>query len=196
MKSSAFKPHRLDVAAFAKAQSVLTGEVPVAALQRVSEGTCPPADAPPDLAHWQATGSQRSVLGGAPQVRLRLQAQTTVWLHCQRCLQPMPVAVSVDRVFRFVRDEDEAAQLDEVTDSEDVLAMSRALNVIELVEDELIMALPIVPRHEACPQPLVVADQASSSEAPPVSGESDGGQEPGRPNPFAVLGALKRTLPS
>ena len=196
MKSPAFKPQRLDVAAFAKAHAVLTGEVPVSAFERLSDGACPPADAPPDIARWQASGSQRSVLGGEPQVRLHLQAQTTVWLNCQRCLQPMPVALSVDRVFRFVRNEDEAAQLDEVTDSEDVLAMSRALDLIELAEDELIMALPIVPRHEACPQPLVVAQPDSRGEVAPAFGKPGGSQEPARPNPFAVLGTLKRNPPS
>ena len=193
MKPPAFKPQRLDVAAFAKAQGKLTGAIPVTELQRLSEGACPPADAPPDAVHWQATGLQRAVLGGGPQVRLRLQAQATVWLQCQRCLQPMPVELNLDRMLRFVRDEDEAAQLDEVTDTEDVLAMGRALDLMELVEDELIMALPIVPRHEACPQPLVVAHQPAPGKAAPHGETTDLAPSQGRPNPFAVLSTLKRT---
>ena len=69
----------------------------------------------------------------------------------------MAVELAVDRVFRFARNDEEAAELDEVSEDEDVLALGRPLDLLSLVEDELIMALPIVPRHEACPQPLRAA---------------------------------------
>jgi uncharacterized protein len=35
-----------------------------------------------------------------------------------------------------------------------VLALEPALDLKELVEDELLLALPLVPRHEVCPEPL------------------------------------------
>jgi uncharacterized protein len=48
------------------------------------------------------------------------------------------------------------------------------------VEDELLLALPIVPMHERCPMPLpMAADEAPATE------ETD------RPHPFAALAALK-----
>ena len=40
---------------------------------------------------------------------------------------------------------------------EDVLALTPSLDLLPLVEDELILALPLVPRHEACPQPLAMS---------------------------------------
>ncbi len=58
---------------------------------------------------------------------------------------------SVDRSFRFVADEDTAAALDDEAE-EDVLALSRSFDLLALVEDELLMALPVVPRHEVCPR--------------------------------------------
>ena len=62
------------------------------------------------------------------------------------------------RSIRFVHGADLAQQLDEESE-EDVLALSAALDLRELIEDELILALPLVPRHDVCPQPLPQADR-------------------------------------
>lgn len=195
MKPVVFNPRRLEVAAFAKAQAELHGSVPLVDMLRLAEGLVSPADEVPAPAHWQASGSQRQVLGGIPEVRLRLQAQARVWLTCQRCLAPMDLELSVDRVFRFVHNEDEAAQLDETTDDEDVLALGRPLDLLSLVEDELIMALPIVPRHETCPAPLaaLAAPQTTADvDTPPSSDQhSAESEEAGARHPFAVLKNLK-----
>jgi len=48
----------------------------------------------------------------------------------------------------------------------------------------LLLALPLVPRHEVCPEPLVV----------PSAAEATDGDD--APNPFAVLAALKRGPPN
>ena len=115
--------------------------------------------------------------GDAPQLWLHVAAQATLNLECQRCLQPVAVPLDVSRSFRFVHGEATAAELD--ADSEDdVLALTRALDLHELVEDELILALPLVPRHEVCTQPLA----APGGDPEPVEE---------RPNPFAALAALK-----
>ena len=196
MKPADLNPQRLDVAQFARAGTSLEGQVPLGALQRLSEGTCAPDDAQPGPVTWRAKGSQRAVPGGAPEVRLHLQAQATVWLNCQRCLQPVAVSLPVDRVFRFARDEDEAAQLDEASEEEDVLALGRPIDLISLLEDELIMALPIVPRHEVCPQPLQVLVDAGAGMAAQDVAAPGAAEEAARPNPFAVLATLKLQRPS
>jgi uncharacterized protein len=128
---------------------------------------------------WSAAGEQRLQAGAPPQTWLRLQAQTTVTLQCQRCLQPMAETLALDRWFRFVGSEDEAERLDEDSE-EDVLVVSRRFDLLELLEDELILALPLVPRHETCPQPL-----------PMSAGEDDVGGEAAAENPFAALAALR-----
>jgi uncharacterized protein len=85
----------------------------------------------------------------------------------------MAVPLGVDRRFRFVADEAEAERLD--ADSEDdVLAIEPALDLQALVEDELILALPLVPRHEHCTLP---ADAAADGDAA---------------HPFAGLAAWRR----
>ncbi|MFM8767626.1 MAG: YceD family protein, partial [Rubrivivax sp.] len=178
MKPVVFNPRRLEVAAFAKAQARLEGRLALVDLPRLAEGLLVIADEAPAAVNWQAAGSMRQVLGGSPETRLHLQARARVWLTCQRCLGPMAQELQVDRSFRFVRDEDEAAQLDETTDDEDVLSMGRPLDLWALVEDELIMSLPIVPRHETCPAPLSALapldhepDRGASASSPAQAGQ-------------------------
>jgi uncharacterized protein len=172
-------PRRLDVRPFAEAGAALEGELPQRSLTRLVESLLPlPGDGEPAAVRWRATGEVRPVAGGPPQVWLRLRAETEVALECQRCLQPMRQSLTVDRAFRFAADEDEAARLDEELD-DDVLVLSRAFDLPALVEDELILALPIVPRHEDCPQPLPLPAAAPDA-------------DDAAPNPFAALAALRR----
>jgi len=89
----------------------------------------------------------------------------------------MDVALRAERRIFFVDGEDAAAALD--ADSEDdVLALTPALDLLELVEDELLLALPLVPRHDVCPEPL---PRAFRDEAEFVED-----------HPFAALAALKQ----
>jgi uncharacterized protein len=184
-KKAALQPGHLDVAAFARERGRLEGMQPVAGMVRLSEGLDPPADAPAPQVQWSAEGLWSQPLGDQPQPRLRLRAQTTVWLTCQRCLQPVALPLEIDRTLRFARDEDEAARLDEEEEEEDVLALPRALDLPALLEDELILALPIVPQHETCPQAL----PWSGEPAVPPGGVPD---VDAPEHPFAVLKQLSR----
>lgn len=178
MKETSLDPLRLDVQVLARRAGTLDGEWPQAAMSRLlASQDALPSDAPAPSVRWQARGELRRMTGGPAEVWLQLQARTEVSLQCQRCLMPLRQALEVQRSFRFVADEAEAERQDEDSD-EDVLVLSRSLNLSELVEDELILALPIVPRHEACPQPLPGADPAEDTA--PLA------------NPFAVLQALRR----
>lgn len=180
-------PARLDVAAFARAQGTLSGELPLASLPRLQHSTVAPADGLPGDCAWQAEGLLRQPTGDAPQLRLHLRARARVWLTCQRCLQPAPHELQVDRMLRFVPTEEEAARLDEAEDDEDVLALPRALDLHELVEDELILALPIVPRHEQCPEPLAWQPEPPAAQAAPADAPGTAAA-----HPFAALAKLKR----
>ena len=179
MSSRDFDPFRLDVSAFAKAAGELAGRWPLLRLDRLTESAL--ADAlPADGGEvvWHARGEARPMRGGEVQIWLHTGATTDVPLECQRCLKAVDVPLAIERSFRFVHGEDAAAQLD--TDSnDDVLALTSALDLRELIEDELLLALPLVPRHEVCPVPLV-----APAEADDLVDE--------KPNPFAALAALKR----
>jgi uncharacterized protein len=187
MTSPAIDPLRLPVAHFAADAQAIEGDWAIAELPRLADSECPldagsplkanatdatraPSRASTDLnrrVRWRAVGSLRPV-GGEQQVWMHLVADADVVLQCQRCLLPLDEAVHVDRHFRFVADEDTAAALDDELE-EEVLALPKSLNLRDLVEDEMLLALPLVPRHDVCPETIpmqfgdveiVEADQA------------------------------------
>ena len=183
MSSRSFDTRKLQVEAFAKSGETESGDWPLQSFDRLAAMAHP--DAPPtaaDVVEWQATGELRKVRGAGEQPWLHLGASTVIALQCQRCLGPVVTPVAIDDHFRFVHGE-EAAEREDVDSEEDVLAMPRSLDLQELVEDELMLALPLVPRHDVCPAPLPVPDNAD------VPGED----EP--VNPFAALAALKTKPP-
>ena len=173
-------PHRLDVAAFAAAGGEIAGEWPAGRLARLVAATLPPQDGAgrPGIA-WRASGARRALAGAGVQPSLSVGADTEVTLECQRCLQPMCVPLHAERRVFFVEGEEAAEALDAESE-DDVLAVTPALDLADLIEDELLLALPLVPRHDRCPEPL-----------PRAFVEDDPALDPAD-NPFAVLAALKR----
>lgn len=179
-------PTQVDLRALARSGAPLSGELSLAALERLA------ADLPewpsPASVRWQAQAEFRAAnpaLATQPErgaqgqpLWLRLTLQAAVPQTCQRCLQPYAESVEVDRWFRFVADEATAEAQDDEAE-EDLLVFQPRFNLLELLEDELLMALPLVPMHEVCP-----------TDVPMSAGDlADGGS--GRPNPFAALAALK-----
>jgi uncharacterized protein len=182
MSARVFDPTRLDVEKFAAEGAAIDGRWPLRLFDRVCESApveSQPTDA--DEVSWHARGERLSSRGGQPETWLHVGASATVMLVCQRCLAPVPVALAVERRLRFVHGEDAAAELDAESE-DDVLAMMRALDLRELIEDELLLAMPLVPMHAECPEPLpaVRNDEVQTDE---------------QPHPFAMLAGLKRTGP-
>ena len=152
MATRRLDPHKLDVAALAAAAGRLEGEIDAATLERWRELQSPPVDMPLPPVRWAVHGEQRQRSREAAQTWLQLRVAAQAWPTCQRCLQPFSTPVEVDRAFRFVDTEGEAEALD--ADSEDdVLALTPSFDLIGLIEDELVLAWPLVPRHEQCSQP-------------------------------------------
>ncbi|SDM18607.1 uncharacterized protein SAMN05428957_10348 [Oryzisolibacter propanilivorax] len=175
-------PDRLDVKAFAQAGGHLSGHDTLLRYKRLAEEA---RGLHPDLrVDWSADGAIRTTHGMAGQVWLHLKAEATLPLTCQRCLQPVDVPVQVERDFRFVADEATAEALDDESD-EDLLALSREFNLRELIEDELILALPLVPRHDECPVDIPMASSDDDFEA----------ANEAAPNPFAALVGLRKEPP-
>lgn len=173
-----FDPHRLDVRRFAEEGAELEASEPVRGFRRLAAETQRPEDAAP--VHWHARGKLLNPRHVHPEVWVHLAAGTTLPLVCQRCLNPVDVPLSVDRSFRFVADEETAAAEDDASE-EDLLALSRSFDLLELVEDELLMELPVAPRHEVCPEPVKMSSSDADFEAAEAQKE----------HPFAVLSRLK-----
>lgn len=184
----------------------LADEVGVALQGNASLGQLPRvlADAPPDFDSsampavvWQADAEWRQPLaadlGGIPktfvakspagfppgqQLWLHLQVGSQVPRVCQRCLKSYLQPVSVDRWFRFVLDEAQALQEDDDV-PEDLLVWTPKFNLFELIEDEVLLDLPLIPKHDVCTHTW----QAEAMQAQEVVAQ--------RPNPFAMLAQLK-----
>jgi len=172
-------PNRLDVEAFAQAGGHLSGHDSLVNYQRLATST---QGLHPDLrVDWQLDGEVRAPHGEmVGQVWLWLRAEATFPMTCQRCLHVVDVPLSVAREFRFVADEATAEALDDSCE-EDLLVLHPEFDVHALIEDELLLALPLAPHHDICP-----------TKVDTVAGEEDferGATE--RPNPFAVLAGLR-----
>ena len=188
MKSTpktSWNPDRLDVRAFAQANANLQADDSIARFERlVAEVHTDDGQAVLGSVSWQAQGEVRAgASGGAPAVWLHLQAEASIPLTCQRCLGPVDTPLKVDRWFRFVTDETAAAAEDDDCE-EDLLALEPRPRLHDVLEDELLMELPLVPLHETCPVPVVM------SASDPLVGPEGG--EPERKNPFAGLAKLKK----
>lgn len=109
----------------------------------------------------------------------QLDIQATLSLPCTHCDQALAWTVQLQRHYYFVRDE-EALQRIEVDDAEEEpLVGSARFDVAQLLEDELILSLPIAPRHEKCQTEVEAASGRDSDVETPVQ------------RPFTVLKGLK-----
>ena len=130
---------------------------------------------------WEIQGKWLPVSGGDGQIWLHLKAELLLPMQCQRCMGAVNVLVSSDRSFRFVPDEATAEAEDEASE-EDLLVLTPELNVWDLMEDELIMSAPLVPKHDICPTLVPMSAVDEDFEAALEA----------RPNPFAALAQLKK----
>jgi uncharacterized protein len=157
-----------------------------ARLGQVQEGALP-------LAGFSRLGALLSDTGGGVEYRLQgsvdrhgkmglaLKIRSRVRVICQRCLAPMELPLEVDNRFRLIDSEPEwsmeTAEID--AGGEDEIVAGPELDVAALIEDELLLALPLAPRHEHC--------RLASGES--ENAGSDG--KTGRASPFGVLARLK-----
>jgi uncharacterized protein len=178
--SRSLQANRLNMKAFAQEGVALTESTPLQKMERLAQEA---SGLQPDLiVKWQARAELRPRTGGEDDVWLHLAAEATVPLTCQRCMGVVEIPVEVAQWYRFVATEDIAMAEDDQSE-EDLLVMEPQFDLLAVLEDELLMALPLVPMHEQCP----VTPKLQAGEAD-MAGEPDSGK---KPNPFDVLAQLK-----
>lgn len=173
--------HRLNMQTFAQEGAPLAETTLLQNMERLAQET---QGLQPDSAvEWQACAELRAGSGPGPEadVWLHLEAAATVPLTCQRCMGVVITSVNVDQWYRFVATEQIAMAEDDESE-EDLLVMEPQFDLLAVLEDELLMALPLVPMHEVCP----VIPQLSAGGSVEVTEASE------KPNPFAVLAQLKK----
>ncbi len=128
------------------------------------------------------SGTVRWLLqGGKNQLgysQLELSVTGMVNLMCQRCLTPFAFDIASESVLVLAPDERSADEIDALLadDSVEVIVGSHNFNIAQIVEDDALLAIPLSPKHRACPDQLM----------PEVAKEED------KVSPFAVLKNLKQ----
>ena len=169
-------PRRLNLKEFALRAGALRGRVPVSALPRLASSLhAEPGQLTELRAMWELQGMVRYDAADRAQPLLRLRVQAQLPMLCQRCLQRCWHAVEDTVVLRLV-DEEPELDAEELESEEEAFCARHPVDLAELVEDQLILALPLVPMHDSCPQAL-----------PTRAGEA-----PAQASPFAVLAGLRK----
>lgn len=108
---------------------------------------------------------------------LQLKATTQLPLLCQRSLEVYLEPVALDQQLGLIRDESEEAAL--LPDYEALLVGADGhLDLVDVIEDELILALPLVPTRPGAPlEHIEMADDEMQTQ---------------QVNPFAALASLKK----
>jgi uncharacterized protein len=171
--------HHLHITAFAKGQGTVAGEERLSHFGRLLEQS--QGLGGETQVSYAVQAEMRPDAGGSEEPWLHLTAQATLTLVCQRCLGPVEETISFERDFRFVASE-ALAEVEDEESEEDVLVCSKSFDLLELVEDELLMASPLVAKHAICPKPVKL--HAADPEFADVPHE--------KPNPFAVLQQLRK----
>jgi uncharacterized protein len=137
-------PRRLiDAFEFARTAQRHDERTPLALLDRLAADL---ADVRGEV-DWSASGKQDR--DGTS--FLHLTAQCAVHVECQRCGAPFDLPLSVDANLRLARTESEVERAP-VDDAEcDVVLGSHRFDLLALLEDELLLAMPYAPKHDACP---------------------------------------------
>lgn len=119
-----------------------------------------------------AESPARAAPGKALEPRLQLEVEGRLELRCQRCLETLPWPLAIRSVLHPVAAGQAIADEELEDDEVDAIEVDGELDVLALVEDEVLLALPIAPRHENCT---------------PTSGAEAATEE----SPFAALASLR-----
>jgi uncharacterized protein len=144
-------PGPIDSVAFARGRRELLGRIESDRLGRVVEAGAATADG----VRWSAVGSTGRDAHDRLREFLTIRVDFTPILRCARCLEPMTLApIAAESRFRFAATEDQAAREDREEADCDVIAHDPALDLGALIEDEVLLSLPMLAAHDQCPDPL------------------------------------------
>lgn len=154
---------------FAQQGRRLQGEIAVADLSRLQE-------------HLHSNGGclYYTLLGkigenGKPYLVCAVQGELA--LKCQRCLDALALKLEIASTLELVKDADDFLPLEGEEDSVDAIPVNTAMDVLALVEEEVLLSLPIAPLH-----PLAECGAADYRRQLGL----------GKANPFEVLTKLKK----
>ena len=165
-------PDLIDPMLFAERRSALSGVIKIAALERLADFVVN-SDSDINVDVLFAKHGKRAVIAGS--------IKTSLSLECQSCLQVMSWPLDLSFKLGVVSSLQEADQLE--IDCEPLLFNGEKVSLNELIEDEILLALPDYPKHG-----YDCMLQHSSKDA-----NFDDDSRNQTNNPFSVLAKLKKT---
>ncbi|GAB4165970.1 MAG: DUF177 domain-containing protein [Rhodocyclaceae bacterium] len=136
--------HVIDSVRFARGGSVASGSIGLSRLARLTAQFGPQVG----RAAFEVRGVEEE---GKPLLCLTVSAQLS--LRCQRCLDELVLPVSL-RSRLLLIEAGEPWPEDEITEDRfDAIPAQVELDITTLIEDEMLLALPISPRHASCEAP-------------------------------------------
>ncbi len=134
--------------------------------------------------HWKVETYFEDSPGSEPLQFMNLDLKGRIHLVCQRCLKDCPIELLESRRFALVRSEDEADTFSLEDDQQEPLVVSQHFDVLETIEDEILLSLPLIPKHSegGC--------EAHASSFGADTGASEALEN--RENPFNILKNIKK----
>ena len=169
-------PVHIDPLRMADTRRLLQGQIALAEMARLGESL---QDSDGEVTISLEFGTDNE---GIRFMRGRIQAEVS--LECQRCLETMRFPIDSEFALALVRSTVEAESLP--SHYEPLLVEGEPLFLRDIIEDELLLALPIVAMHppEEC--------RIETSSKPEAGETHNDTGEAGKANPFSVLADLKK----
>ena len=138
---------------------------------------------PGDGFAWQMETHFEDSPGSEPRQVLDLALKGRLYLVCQRCLQDCAVNLDEKRRFVLVASEAEADDYPLEDEEQEPLVASQHFNLLETIEDEVLLSLPLIPKHpEGFCEPHATVFG--------LEDEDEGSDD--RENPFNILKNMKK----
>lgn len=166
VSSAAFMPHQpvIDGFEFASAGALQQGRMPLSSFPRLQDQLASDAG--------EVEYAVEGVLDARGRPGLRLRVKARLQLCCQRCLAALPHELNEEQTLVLAATQEEIDADPAGVDGPDRVLAGKQMSLRDIVEDQLILALPFAPRHGRC--------------------EAAGQEEDGKNTPFAGLRGMLR----
>lgn len=134
--------------------------------------------------HWNLVTHFENAPNGEPSQIINLELNGQLHLVCQRCLQNFPFHLVEKRQFVLLPTEEQADAFPMEDDQREPLVASQHFDLLETIEDEILLSLPLIPKHPEgiCSPSVTFLDKDSSN--------SEAQEKP--QNPFNILKNIKK----
>jgi uncharacterized protein len=163
-------PKIVDPRKLAEREVRITGQASIEKMPRLASYLCEESDV-----------IDVNLLFSLDELRIRTitgDAKGHVHMTCQRCLEAVEVDVQAEFNLAIAFNEEKAKQLPRYYDP--LIVEDEEIELLQVVEEELILSLPLVPYHADCSIQTRFGDE-DVAEEPTIE----------KPNPFSVLAQLK-----